>query len=109
MADRLISAEMLLEVMDINFCDGCDGSKYGRCSTYCMVNRLKSFIRLADGVKQIDSAPPVEAEPVKHGHWIDIGFLACKCSVCDEPVYENGGTAYCPNCGARMDGGENDI
>lgn len=45
----------------------------------------------------------IEAGSVKHGQWINIGFMACKCSVCDEPVYENGGTAYCPNCGARMD------
>lgn len=44
---------------------------------------------------------------LKHGRWINLNFLVCKCSVCDEVVYENGGSAYCPNCGARMDEEDN--
>ena len=55
-----------------------------------------------------------DVAPVVHGRWISIGHkLSRICSVCncDEPykfadddanVYD-----YCPNCGAKMDGGEN--
>lgn len=44
---------------------------------------------------------------VRHGHWVVCGtfddFLTC--SVCNSNKYPFGyGFAYCPNCGARMDG-----
>lgn len=53
---------------------------------------------------------PADVAPVRHGHWIDDAG-ALRCSECGvsfpdlHPLYEN--AAYCPNCGARMDG-END-
>ncbi len=46
----------------------------------------------------VADAPTIEAEPIKHGYWID-GAI---CSVCGELA-----TAlearYCENCGAKMD------
>lgn len=57
-------------------------------------------------------APTIDVAPVRHGRWVSVPQkLARVCSVCnrDEPykfadidadVYD-----YCPNCGARMDGG----
>ena len=76
----------------------------------------------------IDSQPTVDAVPVRHGRWDD----AHKCTVChneafykisnirpdydydwEENLVETGNyiwdiewveTAYCPNCGAIMDG-----
>ncbi len=72
-------------------------------------------------VSIIDHAPTVDAEPVRHGRWLDektgdpVLFdkkdgcpeRSCKCSLCGEwltasdeyPVTGN----YCPNCGAKMD------
>ena len=57
----------------------------------------------------IANAPTVDAEPVRHGHWInhfDDLFpeeSTQECSVCHA---EQMGTMlndnYCPNCGARM-------
>ena len=56
-------------------------------------------------------APSVEAEPVRHGHWLRTGRtnvyggFEVECSVCNDNVmitnieYEH----YCRNCGARMD------
>lgn len=53
----------------------------------------------------------VDAEPVRHGKWIvkdDIYFVCSECSELSD--YECDGThkqsLYCPNCGAKMDGGE---
>lgn len=58
----------------------------------------------------IDSAPTVPAEVVRHGRWIfehDTEkdpkrlFVRIECSACG---LKTGLTsAYCPNCGARMD------
>ena len=60
----------------------------------------------------IMNAPAADIAPVVHGRWVSIPHkLARVCSVCnrDEPykfadidadVYD-----YCPNCGAKMDGG----
>lgn len=51
----------------------------------------------------------LQTEP-KHGKWEEspTGWIAC--SVCgNEPPSEtNIATDYCPNCGAKMDGGEAD-
>lgn len=56
--------------------------------------------------------PAVDAEPVRHGKWIDEGqnddffpHHAWRCSECGEHVLEIGVPwfKYCPNCGARMD------
>ena len=58
-------------------------------------------------------APTVEAEPVQHGRWIEIWGGDYECSLCHS-IFENGGSykyilhcfKYCPNCGAKMDGGK---
>jgi hypothetical protein len=65
-----------------------------------------------DVVKMIDKQPTIEAEPVKHGRWdgrwvkvADLcGIDVLKCSVCGKE-HPRLPTAYCPDCGAKMDGG----
>jgi hypothetical protein len=68
---------------------------------------------------ELDYVPTADVAEVKHGEWKPIvtqdSYLeppycdTCKCSVCEyeidvsETVYK-----YCPNCGAKMDGGKND-
>lgn len=57
----------------------------------------------------IANRPAVDAEPVRHGKWINAGHDAFtqyrRCSSCarilaNPPAYD-----YCPGCGAKMDGG----
>lgn len=75
----------------------------------------------ADGIRagyaNVGLCPTIDADPIRHGEWIGTEFdgyadgypvfYEWKCSVCgclvedDEPTWN-----YCPNCGARMDGGE---
>ena len=62
----------------------------------------------------IDAAPTItiEAEPVKHGRWIDraksvkgLWDYRFDCSTCGH-IFWNAGIKnfnYCPNCGAKMD------
>ena len=50
----------------------------------------------------LEDAPTVDAEPVRHGHWIytptePLGY------VCSECGKSSCGFTYCPNCGAKMD------
>lgn len=94
-----------------------------------------------DAINVIDRAPTVDAEPVRHGHWIleahdeRVNFrwnVTAMCSeCCDEKNEIWAGffpgvpdciardvalqdarkvklSNYCPNCGAKMDGGKQD-
>ena len=52
--------------------------------------------------------PEADVVRVRHGRWIASHDEFCACSICKYPVYLMWGqTNYCPNCGAKMDGGTN--
>ena len=60
--------------------------------------------------------PSADVAPVRHGRWIlerepDGKPYCFHCSVCDDDFHYIGITVaydYCPNCGAKMDGGDGD-
>ena len=59
----------------------------------------------------IADVPTIGAEPVKHGRWEFKHPNGWACSECGEwgLMIDNRGICksnYCPNCGAKMDGGE---
>ena len=58
-----------------------------------------------------------EVAPVRHGRWVDHMCRDWRCSECGEKISKvrsvdgycyNDLPNYCPNCGARMDGGADD-
>ncbi len=60
---------------------------------------------------------PIELAPVVHGKWVvvhdEVFADSYFCSVCrDEPIVDLYAeyclSNYCPNCGAKMDGGKED-
>ena len=58
--------------------------------------------------QEINSIPAADVAPVVHGRWGNNGIpgsMLCGCSVCG---FTCGASSffYCPNCGAKMDGGE---
>ena len=64
-------------------------------------------------------APAADVAPVVHGRWIHSRYEDCseqfelvKCSQCNHEAYAMAfyvrGGNYCPNCGAKMDGGDSD-
>ena len=56
--------------------------------------------------EQADSLISNEATVVRHGRWIASHDEFCACSIYKYPVYVGWNqTNYCPNCGAKMDGG----
>lgn len=70
-------------------------------------------------LRMIDDAPAADAAPVAHGRWDNVPNTymsviskdgayhgnATTCSVCHEVNPNAYKTNYCPNCGAKMDGG----
>lgn len=65
--------------------------------------------------KAVEETPTIDAEPVRHGRWIKRkthfaqGGVSAKCSACQKDVqYLGNPLNYCPNCGAKMDGGKED-
>ena len=64
------------------------------------VDAMKSFIK---------NRPDADVAPVVHARWITSHDEFCACSICKYPFYVGWNqTNYCPHCGAKMDGGDND-
>lgn len=63
---------------------------------------------------EVEKVPSVDAVPVRHGYNVkDDSPSLFECSICGWEDYDTytGDTDtynYCPNCGARMDGGKDD-
>lgn len=67
------------------------------------------------GVQIAEFPIAADVAPVRHGRWIGYDGDSWKCSICGEEdcyAYDlnvNRFTdKYCPNCGAKMDGGDDD-
>lgn len=75
---------------------------------------LELLVEYRDAILQVvKEQPTVDAVPVVHGWWVsDEGDVLFHCSECETQVstswdYDDLHWNFCPNCGARMDGGEN--
>lgn len=57
--------------------------------------------------KIIDKQPAVDAEPVRHGRWVEVhNGLYVRCTVCKTAfIDDHEAWPCCPVCGAKMDGG----
>lgn len=59
--------------------------------------------------KEFDRVPAADVAPVVHGRWLDNEDYMF-CSICGIQWYycdnDTETFNYCPNCGARMDGGD---
>ena len=56
---------------------------------------------------EVEDAPAIDAAPVVRGRWMIAGRGIRACSECNRGIREHMACVnhYCPNCGARMDGG----
>ena len=75
-----------------------------------IIRRDEATMALAE----IQNAPTIESEPVRRGWWIVYttwhGMFGLIHSECSECKFDRNGDLsswkFCPNCGARMDGGD---
>lgn len=65
--------------------------------------------------KAVEETPTIDAVPVVHGQWLRENIRPKSylrvCSMCKRLAYfcgEGCSYKYCPNCGAKMDGGVSD-
>ena len=97
---RFIDANNLIEEIREERCYNCRNFKDMKCD-YCGT---------ADYIYMIEDMPTADVAPVVHGRWIEqekytFGVMY-DCSICGDRILDNGHSwNYCPNCGAKMDGG----
>lgn len=61
------------------------------------------------GQQAIVNCPVADVVEVRHGQWIRCKTILdiFKCSCCCDKFFDSEKYKYCPNCGAKMDGGIN--
>ena len=107
---RLIDANALLESIEgtdwytINYKG--DATQGAPCEEV-------AWYKATDIYSAIENAPTVDAVEVVHGEWKNkqtnsIFTWHLECSVCGVDYHTYVGYNYCPNCGAKMDGGNED-
>lgn len=66
---------------------------------------------LKQALEMFDEIPAADVAPVVHGVWVCVNKIdpisGYRCSKCRRRVGFDL-TPYCPNCGAKMDGGDSD-
>ena len=94
---RYIDADMLLSELqeELEF----ETPMYTEKENECFNSGVKCAIR---DVKRLPTADVTE---VKHGEWKHYSTTMMECSICGKHTAKHRYN-YCPNCGAKMDGGE---
>ena len=107
---RLIDADALLESIEGTdwYTITVDGS-----ATQGATNEEVAWYKATDIYAAVENAPTVDAVEVVHGRWERNKNYDVVCSICkNEPLLDEFGhwdmSHYCPNCGAKMDGGNED-
>ena len=80
------------------------------CIHFDVCYKIEHFGRDLEDTSPCKQFISKDVAPVKHGHWVkekpDV-LIHWHCSVCKNCYYlEEPNANYCPNCGAKMDGGE---
>lgn len=97
---RFIDANNLIEEIREERCYNCRNFKDMKCN-YCGT---------ADYIYMIEDMPAADVAPVRHGRWEEAsdgdGIVCpfCRTDFCTI-IYDTEYFNYCPNCGAKMDGG----
>ena len=96
---RLIDADALLDDLKSSAKDAREWEEETQ-DEEIKIRDEQTFGTFVECALRVKNAPTIEAEPVRHGRWECGGF----CSECGIDNEERK-TDFCPNCGARMDGG----
>lgn len=97
--DEFISREATIKHIEEVYCAGCNNYHGVRCRA----------CGTGDAIDMIEDVPAADVAPVVHGRWIDDGSGIIICPECERGYNLHAKYAhYCPNCGAKMDGGDSD-
>lgn len=82
-----------------------DALKYALCA--CLCGSYEQCQEWCHTLAVISVQPIIDAQPVRHGRWDDSADgITPICTVCGRTHRcFNRTPNFCPNCGARMDGG----
>lgn len=75
---------------------------------------LSAYESVWKSVRALKKIPAADVAPVVHGRWgtvrfnLETGNYEEQCTRCRNFSKEYG-KPYCPNCGAKMDGGDSDV
>lgn len=111
---RLIDADALYDDVMERYCKDCEkrkGIKRGKWRVIYEIGEAPCRACDVDDLKmELDEAPTIEAEPIRHGKWTItevFDFKNMTCSSCGWLYEYYAGMEeewnYCPHCGARMD------
>ena len=83
-----------------------DDVDFGNASDVAYYQAMSRAIRF------VKDAPTIDYAPVVHGYWRNCGQISRtqwlhRCSLCGCP--QDYAHKFCPNCGAKMDGGGKDV
>lgn len=107
--EEYIKRSEVFEQFDNADADVCETDDFGGVDYGFGMKNIKELI---------NAIPAADVAPVVHGKWI-VRFdgpykrRRCYCSHCGKHngvggIAQNQEKPYCPNCGAKMDGGDND-
>lgn len=130
---RLIDADALIEksLKDANCYMDNNDIKHGYHNVQCLIydaptidavpatiDGALGYLHKVGWIQEHDRIMTEDAAPINHARWEEIDDLdfdtLYRCSVCEEEFYLEDGTPqenhyyYCPCCGSKMDGGDED-
>ena len=116
--DKYIKLEAAVAIIEEKQKELCPVGRYGR--GYVYGSDREKYDAWDEIIDALENIPSADVAPVVHGRWISWekaeNFIPSpdrhECSVCHDAaqVLVNGFellSDYCPNCGAKMDGGGN--
>ena len=98
-----LDKEAFKKSVEERYCKPCKAEKKDHNGCWCRACWVD------DMLDEVECFQPSDVAPVVHGRWImhdDEFGLTCECSACHIETMGDGN--YCPNCGAKMDGGDTD-
>lgn len=108
-----IDREAFKKSVEERYCKPCKAEKKDHNGCWCRACWVD------DMLDEVECFKPADVTPVRHGRWIrphwENSNYCCDCSECggeamhrDYQWHKNGIYSICPNCGAKMDGGDTD-
>ena len=99
--DEYIKLEAAVAIIEEKQKELCPVGQYDR--GYVYGSDREKYDAWDEIIDALENIPAADVAPVVHGHRVDAGGFYARCSQCDGvlPLCAN----YCPNCGAKMDGG----